>query len=75
LATGIGTTGLFWLLNLMYCLLHYGIASQTAHVTALVPPFLQIMMDAGERGTAYLLLLSCCAGQAASAEWFCFKGS
>lgn len=48
LATGISVTGLFWLLNLFFCLLHYGIASQTAHVTALVPPFLAIMLDAGE---------------------------
>jgi di/tricarboxylate transporter len=37
----------FWLLILMYYVIHYGVASQTAHVTALVPPFLGIMVDAG----------------------------
>lgn len=49
LASNISTTGLFWLLNILYCVIHYGIASQTAHVTAVFPPFLGIMMDVGEQ--------------------------
>ncbi|KIZ00173.1 Putative malate transporter yflS, partial [Monoraphidium neglectum] len=47
MAKGFTTTQLFWLLILMYYVIHYGVASQTAHVTALVPPFLGIMVDAG----------------------------
>lgn len=58
MASGISKTGLFWLINLFYCLLHYGIASQTAHVTALFPPFLGIMLDAGIDGKMAALSLA-----------------
>ncbi|GBF92341.1 2-oxoglutarate malate translocator [Raphidocelis subcapitata] len=58
LQTGISRTGLFWLLNLLYCALHYGIASQTAHVTALFPPFLGVMLEAGIDGRLAALSLA-----------------
>ncbi|KAI8464937.1 MAG: Sodium/sulfate symporter [Monoraphidium minutum] len=58
LARGLSKTGLFWLLNLLYCVMHYGIASQTAHVTALFPPFLGIMLEAGIDGRLATLSLA-----------------
>lgn len=37
----------FWVLSLVYYVIHYLFASQTAHVAALYSPFLQTMLAAG----------------------------
>ncbi|EIE21539.1 Sodium/sulfate symporter [Coccomyxa subellipsoidea C-169] len=37
----------FWVLSLVYYIIHYLFASQTAHVAALYTPFLQTMLAAG----------------------------
>ena len=42
----------------IYCGLHYGVASQTAHVTALFPPFLGVMLEAGIDGRLAALSLA-----------------
>lgn len=58
IAKGYSKTALFWMLNYVFAIIHYGIASQTAHVTALVPPFLAIMLEAGFDGTLAALSLA-----------------
>ncbi|KAK9908326.1 hypothetical protein WJX75_006094 [Coccomyxa subellipsoidea] len=44
---GIGQLPAFWILSLIYYVIHYLFASQTAHVAALYTPFLQTMLAAG----------------------------
>lgn len=58
LATGAPRPLLFVLLLAAYCALHYGVASQTAHVTALFPAFLGVMVDAGIDGRMAALALA-----------------
>lgn len=46
-ATGMPAVGLWMLLLVMYVVMHYLFASQSAHVAAMYPPFLAVMLRCG----------------------------